>query len=104
MPDALVVGDGGQRLEQCLVIFAHVIVRKRPATADPIPIQRSVGLLTLGTAVTCPTLKASLSPPHREDIGVNDLQLVNRGAQLNPLLTLWPRLISSLGTLHLAGQ
>lgn len=37
VPDALVVGDGGQRLGQCLVIFAHVIVRTRPATADPSP-------------------------------------------------------------------
>ena len=37
VPDALVVGDGGQRLEQCLVIFAHVIVRTRPAHPDLIP-------------------------------------------------------------------
>jgi hypothetical protein len=53
VPDALVVGDGGQRLEQYLVIFAHVIVRTRPADADPIPLQTlasSVGLLTLRTA------------------------------------------------------
>ena len=38
VPDALVVGDGGQRLGQCLVIFAHVIVGMRPADADPIPL------------------------------------------------------------------
>lgn len=51
VPDALVVGDGGQRLGQCLVIFAHVIVGTRPADADPIPlVDSSVGWLTLCTA------------------------------------------------------
>ena len=81
VPDALVVGDGGQRLGQYLVIFAQSL-RMLLCELGPLPPtraftavqQRCVGSLTrYSTAVTCPTLASSERYRRRRS-----LQRINR--------------------------
>ncbi len=102
MPDVLVVGDGGERLRRCLAVFAHVMLRTRPATAVPSTNPALIPLTPLYSSYV-PNFQGhlTLSEGYRRRIS---LPRTKSGAQLNPLLLLWHQSTSILGTLRLAGQ
>jgi hypothetical protein len=52
VPDALVVGDGGERLRRCLAIFVRVTQRLRPAIAVPNLSTARLGALTVVSRLT----------------------------------------------------